>query len=349
MFYQPGAEAWARNFRFYQSQVIRTKSPLHLHVFASDRVSESRLQSFPLQWEEDFALLQALARTRGRHLQLSTSNRLSEQNCSKSLLDFLGEFLFVSHCQIVTDLWLNHKTILEPAGMKDLLDFLSKCLLWLKCELSMTQFLATLLAGVAAEFPPLCCYGCRTKMLISFRTMSYVQASVLLCATYNTQPCRFKGGGRRGRCCGDAPAGGLASYKCSRLRISYWHMISSRLHISYRRRITCRWSQIRHVSISSSQFALLKTQWRDALYMTAVAISGNLTLMKRRGVFGISWREKIAGPRLWPSRGYQGYLFLSYLKIRKDIYEISFPPRKTMGYPIVELVEGLLIMKKSPW
>ena len=62
----------------------------------------------------------------------------------------------------------------------------------------MTQFFATLLAAV---FPPLCCDVSRADKLISFRTMSYVQASVtvLLCATYNTpkeycsrEPCSFK-------------------------------------------------------------------------------------------------------------------------------------------------------------
>ena len=50
--------------------------PLHLHVFASDRVFE--LQSFPLQSDLDFAQLQVLARTRGesgRHLPLSKGNR----------------------------------------------------------------------------------------------------------------------------------------------------------------------------------------------------------------------------------------------------------------------------------
>ena len=47
--------------------------PLHSHVFASDRVFE--VQSFPLQSDEDFALLQALARTRGRRLQLFTGYR----------------------------------------------------------------------------------------------------------------------------------------------------------------------------------------------------------------------------------------------------------------------------------
>ena len=43
--------------------------PLHLHAFASDRIFE--LQSFPLQSDVDFAPRQVLARTRGRHIQLS--------------------------------------------------------------------------------------------------------------------------------------------------------------------------------------------------------------------------------------------------------------------------------------
>ena len=43
--------------------------PPYLHAFASDRVFE--LQSISLQSDVDFAQLQAIARTRGRHLQLS--------------------------------------------------------------------------------------------------------------------------------------------------------------------------------------------------------------------------------------------------------------------------------------